>query len=128
VVIGGITGHPTGAFALDVTGDATISGEIAASTITPSNGATGTFTTMDLKTVTVYKWNYNFNSIGKIMAIQKSKILKSGATGITGKLHVRATIKWSSCIYEISLFFDKAQADNNGVGLGCSKIYKHNSN
>jgi len=53
VVIGGITGHPTGAFALDVTGDATISGDIAASTITPSNGATGTFTTMDLKTVTV---------------------------------------------------------------------------
>jgi len=60
------------------------------------------------------------------MAIQKSKILKSGATGNYWKITRESYDKMGlSCIYEISLFFDKAQADNNGVGLGCSKIYKH---
>lgn len=53
VVIGGATGKPTSGKALDVTGDALISGDLAAATVTPANGASGTFTTVDLKTVTV---------------------------------------------------------------------------
>ena len=53
VVVGGSTGKATGAFQLDVTGAAKISGNIQAATMTPANGATGTFTTTDLKTVTV---------------------------------------------------------------------------
>lgn len=53
VVIGGSTGKPTSGKALDVTGDSIISGDIAAATLTPANGASGTFTTVDAKTVTV---------------------------------------------------------------------------
>lgn len=53
VVIGGATGKPTGAFALDVTGNVKTSGDIASATLTPANGASGTFTTADAKTVTV---------------------------------------------------------------------------
>lgn len=53
VVIGGATGKPTGAFALDVTGAVTVAGDIASASLTPANGATGSFTTVDLKTVTV---------------------------------------------------------------------------
>lgn len=53
VVIGGATGQPTGAYELDVTGNAIISGDLASATLTPGNGASGTFTTTDLKTVTV---------------------------------------------------------------------------
>lgn len=36
VVIGGSTGHPTGAFALDVTGDSTTSGNVTVATLTPN--------------------------------------------------------------------------------------------
>lgn len=53
LVLGGTTGLPTGSFALDVTGNTVVSGDVAAATVTPANGATGTFTTVDLKTVTV---------------------------------------------------------------------------
>lgn len=38
---------------LEVHGDMSATGDIAAATITPANGASGTFTTTDLKTVTV---------------------------------------------------------------------------
>lgn len=38
---------------LEITGDVSASGDIASATLTPANGATGTFTTVDLKTVTV---------------------------------------------------------------------------
>lgn len=53
VVIGGMTKLPTGSAVLDVTGDAVLTGDVASATLTPANGATGTFTTVDLKTVTV---------------------------------------------------------------------------
>lgn len=53
VIIGGVTGKPTGAFALDITGNTKSTGDIASATLTPANGASGTFTTIDLKTVTV---------------------------------------------------------------------------
>lgn len=38
---------------LEVVGDMSATGDIASATLTPGNGATGTFTTVDLKTVTV---------------------------------------------------------------------------
>lgn len=53
VVVGGSTGKPTSGKALDITGDALVSGDLAAATVTPANGASGTFTTADAKTVTV---------------------------------------------------------------------------
>lgn len=50
--IGG-TSFSTPVKSLEVDGDASATGDIAAATMTPANGATGTFTTVDLKTVTV---------------------------------------------------------------------------
>lgn len=49
----GGTSFSSPAVTLDVTGDVVVSGDVSAATLTPANGATGSFTTVDLKTVTV---------------------------------------------------------------------------
>lgn len=46
-------GTMTPAVELDIVGAVVVSGDVACASVTPANGATGTFTTTDLKTVTV---------------------------------------------------------------------------